>query len=362
MFSLSSLFQRQPEPLIGLDISATAVKLVELGRHGQGDWVLERCAMEPLSPDWMADGSIVNFDEVAGAVRRLLAKSGTRAKQVALALPPSAVITKRVILPGSLSDAEMEIQVESEASQYIPFSLDEVQLDFCIIGPSPKSPGDVDVLLAATRKEKANERQEVAEAANLKTVVLDLGSFAARLAVERALQHPNAPLHVGEADLVVLIKVGARGYTMQVLRGEEVQYDTEQGVGGAQLTQAIARHYNLSQEEAEQKKRADDLPASYRTEVLAPFVKNLAQDVARSLQFFFTSTPYHSVQHILLFGGSAALDGLADAIQTHTGVATLVLDPFLGMQFGATVNKSRVRKEAAAYLTACGLALRRFYQ
>lgn len=362
MFSLSSFFRRQPESLIGLDISPTAVKLVELGRRGQDDWVLECCAMEPLSPDWIADGSIVNFDEVAAAVRRLLTKSGTHAKQAALALPSSAVITKRVTLPGNLSELEMEILVESEASQYIPFSLEEVQLDFCIIGPSPRSAGDVDVLVAATRKEKADERQEIAQAANLKPVVLDISSFAARLALGRVLQHPNTPLRVQQTDLIALIKVDARGYAMQVLRGEEVLYDTEQSMGGVHLTQAIARHYNLSLEEAEQKKRTNDLPASYSTEVLAPFVRSLAQDVARSLQFFFASTPYSSVQHILLFGGSAPLEGLAQTIGTHTGIATEVLDPFSGMRFSAAVNQSQVRKDAAAYLTACGLALRRFYQ
>lgn len=362
MLSLNSLFQRQPEPLIGLDISATAVKLVELMRHGQDGWTLERCTMVPLPSGCIVDGSISNVDEVTATIRRLLAKSGTRTKNVALALPASAVITKKVILPGTLSDQEMEIHVESEASQYLPFPLDEVRLDFCVVGPNAKNPGDVDVLLAATRQEKAHERQEVAEMAGLKPTVLDIESYAARLAVQRLLDHPQAPLHVGEADLVALIKVGDRGYSMQILRGEEILFDNEQGMGGAQLTQAIARHYGITQEEAEQKKRNDNLPANYATEVLAPFVKNLAVDMGRSLQFFFTSTPYHSVQHILLFGGSATLEGLASAIQNETHVATLVLDPFIGMEMGSSINKSKVRKVAPAYLTACGLALRRFYQ
>ena len=362
MLSLKSLFQRQPEPLIGLDISATAVKLVELARHGQDGWTLERCTMVPLPPGCIVDGSIANMDEVSATIHRLLAKSGTRTKNVALALPASAVITKKVILPGALSDQEMEIQVESEASQYLPFALEEVRLDFCVIGPNAKNPGDVDVLLAATRKEKAHERQEAAEIAGLKPTVLDIESYAALLAVQRVLDHPQAPTHVGEADLAVLINVGDRGYTMQVLRGEEILFDHEQGMGGAQLTQAIARYYSIPPEEAEQKKRNDNLPDDYATAVLAPFVKNLALDIGRSLQFFFTSTPYHSVQHILLFGGSAILEGLASAIQNETKVSTLVLDPFLGMELGSSINKSKIRKAAPAYLTACGLALRRFYQ
>lgn len=362
MISLKTLFKRQPEPVVGVDISATAVKLVELSRDGQGNWVLERCAMAPLEAEWVVDGTISNFDEVANALRRLLKKTGVRAKQVVMALPHSAVITKRVILPGSLSEQELEIQVETEASQYIPFSLDEVSLDFCVVGPSPRSPEDLDVLLAATRKEKIQERLEVAEAVGLKPVVMDIESYAARLAVERLLDSPKSPVQVSEADLVALIKVGGRGYSMQVLRGDEVLYDTEQGTGGVQLTQAIVRQYGLTEEEAEQKKRSGDLPPGYSIEVLQPFVKNLGQDIARALQFFFTSTPYHSVQQVLLFGGSAGLDGLALAVQEHTKVTTTVLDPFRGMELSPNVSKSRVRKDAAAYVTACGLAMRRFYQ
>lgn len=362
MVSLNTIFKRQPEPLIGVDISATAVKLVELSRDARGGWTLERCAMEPLTTAYQEEGSMSYFDDVTGALRRLLKKSGTRAKQVALSLPPSAVITKKVVLPGTLTDQELEIQVESEASQYIPFSLDEVSLDFAVMGPSPKSPGDMDVLLAATRTEKLQERIEIAEAAGLKPVVMDIDTYAARLAVERLQEGPQAVLHVGEADLLALVKVGGRGYTMQVLRGEEVLYDTEQSLGGAQLTQSIARHYSMTEDEAEKKKRAAELPADYAAEVLLPFVKSLAQDIARALQFFFTSTPYHSVQHILLFGGSAGLEGLASAIQESTNVSTKVLNPFEGMELGPNASKSRVRRDGAAYLTACGLALRRFYQ
>lgn len=362
MISLNQLFKRQPGPMVGLDVSATSIKLVELGQSRQGQWVLERCAMEPLDAEWVTDGNITNFDEVVGAMRRLLKKSGSKAKEAALALPTSAVITKKVVLPDGLSEHELAIQVETEAAQYIPFSLDEVSLDFSVIGPSPRSPGDIDVLLAATRKERVQDRQALAESVGLKPVVMDVESYASRLAVHRLLQGPNASMHVGEADIVVLVKVGGRGYTLQIVRGDEVLYDSEQSVGGARLTQQIMKHYGYSIEEAEQKKRADELPPDYATNVLQPFVEGLAQDISRSLQFFFTSTPYGQVQHIMLFGGSAGLSGLPEAVQDHTGVSAKVLNPFEGMALGASVNKSRLRKEATSYLTACGLALRRFYQ
>ena len=164
MISLGSLFNRQPASLLGLDISSSSVKLVELGRDKAGNLVLERCAIEPLERGWINDGNVEKFEEVAEAVRRLVKKSGTKTKNVAMALPPSAVITKKIVLPGGMSEQELEIQVESEANQYIPFSLDEVSLDFCVVGPSPTSAGDVEVLIAASRREKVQDRQGLAVA------------------------------------------------------------------------------------------------------------------------------------------------------------------------------------------------------
>ena len=165
MISLGSLFSRQPAPLLGLDISSSSVKLVELGRDKAGNLVLERCAIEPLERGWITDGNVEKFDEVAEAMRRVVKKSGTKTRNVAMALPPSAVITKKIILPGGMTEQELETQVETEANQYIPFSLDEVSLDFCVVGPSTTSVGDVEVLIAASRKEKVQDRQGLAEAA-----------------------------------------------------------------------------------------------------------------------------------------------------------------------------------------------------
>ncbi|MDH0200273.1 pilus assembly protein PilM [Comamonas aquatica] len=357
MISVGSLFRRQPSPLIGLDISASAVKLVELNQDGQGEWVLERCATEPLGSDWIVDGNIENFDEVADALRRLLKKSGTRAKNTALALPYSAVITKRIILPGSLSEQELEVQVESEASQYIPFPLDEVSLDFCVVGANAKNPSDVDVLLAATRKERVEERNNLAVLVGLNPVVMDVESYASRLAAGRWIAKlPNA----GAGELIALVKVGARNVSLQIVRDDEVLHDSEQAFGGAQLTQMIARHYGVTVEEAELKKRTGDLPADYPQAVLQSFVGSLAQDIGRALQFFYTSTPYHSVQHVVLFGGTAGVAGLAEAVQAQTGVQAHVLNPFEGMKLSTGVLQSRLKHDASMYLTACGLAMRRF--
>lgn len=359
MSLLGSLLSRQPAPLLGLDISSSSVKLVELGRDKGGELVLERCAIEPMERGWVVDGNVEKFEEVAEAMRRVVKKSGTRTKNVAMALPPSAVITKKIILPAGLSEQDLEAQVEAEANQYIPFSLDEVSLDFCVLGPSTTSAGDVEVLIAASRREKVQDRQGLAEAAGLKPMIVDVESYASRLAAGRLIQAlPNG----GVDTMVALFEVGAFTTSMQVIRNEEVLYDRDQAFGGAQLTQLIVRQYGFSPEEAESKKRNGDLPEDYGTAILKPFVDSMAQEVARALQFFFTSTPHNRVDYVMLAGGSAALPGLADAVTSQTSFPCNLANPFEGMQVGAAVREKKMRREAPSYLTSCGLAMRRFLQ
>lgn len=359
MISLGSLFRRQPAALVGLDISSSSVKLVELSGEPSGQLVLERCAMEPLERGWVTDGNIEKFDEVAEAVRRVIKKSGTRTKNVALALPASSVITRKIVLPAGLSEQELEVQVESEANQYIPFSLEEVSLDFCVVGPTANSAGDVDVLIAASRKDKVQDRQGVAEAAGLKPVILDVESYASRLAAGRLIE--NLPGH-GEDAIVALFEIGAFATSMQVIRNQDVLYERDQAFGGAQLTQLIVRQYGFTPEEAESKKRNGDLPDDYADSVLHPYVESLAQEIGRALQFFFTSTPHNRVDYIMLSGGSSALEGLTGVITQQTSFPCNVVDPFAGMTIGGGVRENKLRREAPSYLTACGLAMRRFHQ
>ncbi len=344
-------------PLVGLDISSSSVKLVELGQSASGEYVLERFATESFEKGWIADGQIEKFDEVADAVRRVISKSGSRTKRVAMAMPQSAVITKKIMLPAGLRDEEMELQVESEANQYIPFSLDEVSLDFCVVGPSPTSAGDVEVLIAASRKDRVQDRQGLAEAAGLKPVVLDIESHASRLAMTRIITGlPNE----GRDALVALFEIGAETTSLKVLRDEELLYDRDQAFGGSQLTQMISRQYGFSFEEAEQKKLASDLPEDYESSLLVPFVDSLAQEIGRALQYFFTSTPHHKVHYVMLAGGTATLPGLKERVTELSGFASMVVNPFDGMRLGSAVRESKLRREAPAYLTACGLAMRRF--
>jgi type IV pilus assembly protein PilM len=352
-----SLLGKKNPPLIGLDISSSAVKLVELSEAGKSELRLECFASEPLPRGAVVDGNIENIDQVSDAIQRVWKKSGTRAKFVAMGMPPASVITKKIILPSGLSEEGLEFQVETEASQYIPFALDEVRLDFDVIGQVENSPEDIEVMLAATRKEKVEDRVAVAEAAGLTPTVMDIESYAARAAIDRITkQMPNA----GQGKILGLFQIGAQVTHVSILLDGQLIYEREQPFGGHQLTQEIVRTYGLSYEEAEIKKKAGDLPDGYEMEILGPFLENAALEVTRAIQFFFTSTPYTRVDELFLAGGCAIITGMVDMVANRTKLSTSVVSPFKGMQLGSNVREKQLRLEAPAYLVACGLAMRRF--
>ncbi|MGE5336381.1 MAG: pilus assembly protein PilM [Gemmatimonadota bacterium] len=355
-FELPFLSSQTP-PLIGLDIGSSSVKIVELSEPSVGTVRLERYAIEPLPRGAVVDGNIDKIDVVAEAVKRAWRRSGTKFKNVAMALPASAVITKRIALPANLREQELEMQVESEANQYIPFALDEVSLDFQVLGPIPNAPDDVEVLIAASRKEKVEDRMAVAQAAGLKPVVVDVESYAMRSALQRLInQLPNN----GEGLVIAVFYMGANSTSVTVMHDGEAIYEREQPFGGQQLTGDIARTYGIPADEAEQKKRSGDLPANYETDVLKPFVDAAVTEITRALQFFFTSTPYTRIDQIMLAGGSAVLPGLADALMERAQVPTSVISPFKGMEISPNIRDKQLRLDAPALLTPCGLAMRRF--
>jgi type IV pilus assembly protein PilM len=355
-FDFGALFSSQSQPLLGLDLSSSSVKLVELSGTAATGYRLERYAIEPLPKGAITDGNVENLEAVAEAVKRAWKKSGTKIRNVAMALPSAAVITKKIMLPAGLSEEALELQVETEANQYIPFALDEVSLDFSVIGPAPNAPDDLEVLLAASRKEKVEDRVAVAQAAALKPVIMDIESFATRSTAERVIKlMPNE----GEGQIIALFSIGAYTTTISATLNGQAIYEREQAFGGAQLTQDIARAYGLSADEAEAKKRADDLPENYERDLLQPFADNIALEVTRALQFFFTSTPYSRVDQILLAGGCAVIPGLVDVVGTRTQASTSILNPFKGMDMSSQVREKQARLDAPSLLVATGLAMRR---
>lgn len=355
--AISRLTGKKDAPLIGLDISSTSIKLVELSLGNNKELRLERYASETLPRGAMADGNIENIEQVAETIRRVLLKSGTRVRKVSLGMPSAAVITKKIILSGGASEASLEMQVESEASQYIPFALDEVRLDFCVIGPSPNSEDDIEVMLAASRKEKIEDRVAVAEVAGLKAEIMDIDSYAARAAVARIIAQSD---HEGKDKIIALFQIGAKVTHISVILNGQTVYEREQAFGGNQLTQEIVRSYGLSFEEAELKKKSEGLPDGYTEDVLNPFLESAALEVTRAIQFFFTSTPYTRVDQIYLAGGCVVLPGLLDMVAGRTKISTAVISPFKGMELSPNIKEKQLRSEAPSFLVACGLAMRRF--
>jgi type IV pilus assembly protein PilM len=354
---LEEWFKARASPMIGLDISSSSLKLVELGQSASGHYVVNRVGQQALEEGLVVEGEVERFDEVAEAVRRLVLRSGTKIRRVAMALPQASVITRKITVPAGLREDEMELQVESEVNQYVPFSMDEVSLDYCVVGPSPTAPDELEVMVAASRKDKVRDRQALAEAAGLEPAVLDIESHASRLAITRwAACLPRQ----GKGAVIALFEIGADSTGLKVLSNDELLYDRDQAFGGAQLTKLIAQQYGFSLAQAERHKIEGTLPSSY-LDLHEPYVDSVAQEMGRALQYFFTSTAPHQVDHVLLAGGTAILAGLADRVREVTGIDCMVVNPFDSMHMGSGVSPDRLAREAPSYLVACGLAMRRFH-
>ena len=353
------IFKPKAQPLFGMDISSSSIKMVELMDAGKGAIRVERYVIESLPKDAVIDGNIANLEVVTEAVQRGWKKLATRTKNVAMALPTAAVITKKIIVPAGLREEDLEIQVETEANQYIPFALEEVNLDFQVIGPAPSSPEEAEVVIAASRKEKVEDRVAVAQASGLKALIMDVESYAMLAAFDLiSKQFPDE----GKDQNIALVDLGANVMNITVMRNDQTVYTREQAFGGNQLTQDIMRQYGMSHEEAEAAKRTGGLPETYEAEVLRPFMENAVLEIQRAMQFFFTSTQFNSIDHIVLMGGSAVIPGLDEVASTRTQVNTLIANPFASMAINPRIQLKRLIADAPSLMVACGLAMRRFDQ
>jgi type IV pilus assembly protein PilM len=350
-----NFFKETTPPLIGIDISSTSIKMVELSDDGRGGYKLEGYSTATLAKDAMTDGNVSDLEKVADAMKQAWKQLGSREKRTALALPASAVISKKVLMNADLREEDMEAQVEAEANQYIPFSLDEVNIDFQVLGPAPNNPDEVEVLIAASRKEKIEDRVAAAEGAGLKVTVMDVENYATEAAYSLvANQLPNA----GRDQTVIIIDIGASMMHINVLHDNNSIYTREQSFGGSQLTQEIQRRFGLSLEEAEIAKRKGGLPESYESEVLQPFMQTLAIEVARAVQFFTSSTQYNRIDHIILAGGCAAIPAIDVVVQDRTQINTVIANPFHSMAINTRLKQQQAATDAPSLLIACGLAMR----
>ena len=351
---MRSLYSKQSKGLIGVDISSTSVKLLELSVKNGRYWV-ENYALVPLPEGSVVEKNILNPEAVGDAIEKALSISNIRTDNVALAIPTSMVITKVIEMDADMTSDEREVQIRMDAEQYIPFPLDEASLDFEVLPDRLSNPNRVNVLLVATRIENVEARSEVLELAGLSPKIADVESFA----LENAFKVFSDTLPMG-VKTVGILDIGHSMTTLSVMQNNKVIYTREQVFGGKQLTQEIQNRYGLSFEEAGRAKKTRALPDDYDIEVLEPFLEAVVQQAARSLQFFFSSSQFNEIDHILLAGGNANIPGLAKLLQQKLGYRVTIANPFLQMGFSPQIDIKKIENDASSLLVACGLALRSF--
>ena len=342
-------------PLIGVDISSTAVKLLQLSQAGSR-FRVEHYAVEPLPPNAVVEKNIVEVEAVGDAIRRAVQRSGARTKYAAAAVAGSAVITKVIPMPADLSEDDLEGQVQVEANQYIPYPIEEVSLDFEPIGPVKDNPEMQQILLAASRTENVDMRVAALDLGGLTARTIDVEVFA----MENAFRLIADQLSVPRDALVALVDIGATMITLSVLKNQRTIYSREQVFGGKQLTDEVMRRYGMSYEEAGLAKRQGGLPESYEIEVLEPFKEAMVQQVSRLLQFFFAGSEFGKVDQVVLAGGCASIAGVADMVVEQLGVPCVVANPLASMSLSPRLQAQTLAQDAPALMIAAGLALRSF--
>ena len=347
-----SLFGTKTAGWVGVDIGSSSVKLVSLSQQGE-NYQIDSYAIVSLPPAAVVDGSVEIQTAVSEAIERGLTVCGSRLKHAIVAVPSSAVITKRLEISSAFTELELAEQVEIEADQFIPYALDEVALDFEVVGPSANDPNLNEILLIACRREDVSAREDAVNATPLRCEIVDVDTFA----IERLLPL-LAPFDAEQ--LVGLVDIGAATLTLNVFRDGKIIYNREQAFGGNELAHAIHQQYGLEFVEIEQKMRIGELDKEIMDLLVMPFRQSVCQQVSRALQFFYSSGAQSQLSVLYLAGGVSCIEGLAAMMQDEVGVPARVANPFENMRVGSRLNQNRLMKDAPMLVKACGLAMRSF--
>ena len=350
------LLNRKKPVILGLDISSTSVKLLELAQDGES-YRVQSLAVEPLPDNAMNEKNIQDVEAVGETIKKAVKRSGTKVKDAAVAVAGSAVITKVIQMPANLGDDELEEQISLEADQYIPYPLEEINLDFEVMGPNEGNPDMVDVLLAASRIENIELRSAALDIGGLKAKIVDVEAYTIEHAAELLSSQFDGD---SEDKIIAVIDIGATMTSLNVIENNKLIYTREQSFGGKQLTEEIMRRYGLAYEEAGRLKKEGGLPDNYIPEVLEPFKETIAQQVSRFLQFFYTAGQHNAVDMIVLAGGCASIPGIDELVESQLDTPTVIANPFANMSLSSRVNPQALSNDAPALMIACGLALRSF--
>ncbi len=351
-------FRKKKPPMVGIDISSSAIKVLELSKNGE-HFRVERYAVEPLPQNAVVEHAITEVEQVAEAVERAIKRSGTRCKHAAVAVPAAHVITKTIKMAGGLTDQDRFNQIEMEADHYIPYPLDEVNLDYQVLESPEANTEDVDVLMAACRKEIVDDYIAVVQGPGLTPRVVDIETYAMENAYSLIAQHMPGG---GMEKTIAILDIGATTTNINVIHNNRSIYTRDHAFGGRQLTEEIQRRYGLSYEEAGLAKKQGGLPDNYQTDVLRPFMEAMCQEIMRALQFFYSSSPFNSVDQLLVAGGCAQIPGIDELVAARIGVPAMVANPFASMSLASRIKPQVLSNDAPSLMICCGLALRSFDQ
>jgi len=349
------LFGTKSPPLIGLDIGSSSVRLLQLSRHGSS-YRIDHFAIEPLPQGVIVEKSVQDIEAISGAIQSAVRNSGSSSKLCAVAVSGSAVFTKAISLPANLAEADIESQVQIEANQYIPYPLDEISLDFEVLGPSPRNADMVDILLAASKNENVESRQDALETLGLRAKVVDVESFAIANAFELIREREG----IRSTETVGIFDIGHDLSTLLILRNGRVIYTRDHPFGGNQLIEEIMRRYEMSQEQAKFFMRGEAGPENFEEEILEPFMLNVVHQISRALQFYSSSAEFSNIRTMYMAGSMATLKGLADVVEQELGIKTGIADPVSGLEIAPSVAVTALTRNAPNLMVAMGLALRGF--
>ena len=346
---------RRAKSLVGLDIGSSAVKAVELKSAGRG-YRVTACGSEPLPPDSIVDGAIIDGAAVADAIRRLFESRAIRTRDVAASLSGNAVIVKKITLP-AMSGAELADSIYWEAEQYIPFDIQDVNLDYQVVVPAEKGSanGSIDVLLVAAKKEKIADYSGVIAQAGRSAVVVDVDAFALQNAYE-------ANYGVDPGAVVVLLNAGAGATNINILSGDQSVFTRDVSIGGNAYTEALQRELNLPYADADQLKRGsavDGVTFDDARPVLRAVTENVMLEIQKTFDFFKATAASDRIDRIVVSGGASRAEGFTEMLAERFEAPVEPFDPFKRITFDAKKLGGDAAALAPTAAVAVGLALRR---
>jgi type IV pilus assembly protein PilM len=346
---------KKPKAVVGLDIGSSAVKAVELKPAGKG-FRVGAFAIEPVPPDSIVDGAIIDGGAVADAIRRLFERKAFKTKEVAASLSGNAVIVKKISLP-VMTEAELGESIYWEAEQYIPFDIQDVNLDYQILDPGtgPDSKGTMDVLLVAAKKEKIADYTNVISQAGRVPVVVDVDAFALQNAYE--VNYGPQP-----GAIVVLLNAGASAININILSGDQSLFTRDISIGGNAYTEAVQKELGLPFDRAEQAKKGHSETVAFDEvrPVLHAMTENVLLEIQKTFDFFKATAASDRIDRILLSGGACAVDGFAQALEERFKAPVEMFDPFKKIAFDAPkLGVAQAEQVVPTAAVAVGLALRK---